>query len=66
VVALQSQEEDSLRHSPEDQGAVSATVKNGKVDVVVAKEDGKQETITVEKVLASVGRKPNTGNLGLR
>ena len=45
--------------------AVSATVKNGRVDVVVAKEDGKQETISVEKVLVSIGRKPNTGNLGL-
>ncbi len=41
-------------------------VKNkGSVDVIVEREDGKEEALNAEKLLVAVGRSPNTENLGL-
>ncbi|MEM6314959.1 MAG: FAD-dependent oxidoreductase, partial [Planctomycetota bacterium] len=46
--------------------AKSATVKGGKVEVVYEPKDGGDEqTITVDKVMVAVGRRPYTDNLGL-
>lgn len=43
----------------------SLKVKDGKVEYVITNAEGKSETITVEKALVSVGRIPNTKDLGL-
>jgi len=43
----------------------SLRVVDGKVEYVVTNADGKAETIQVERALVSVGRVPNTGDLGL-
>ena len=45
--------------------AVSQTLVDGKRQVVLEGQDGKQKTITVDKILVSVGRVPNTTGLGL-
>ncbi len=43
----------------------SLQVKDGKVEYVITNADGKLETIRVERALVSVGRIPNTSELGL-
>lgn len=43
----------------------SLKVVDGKVEYVIANADGKTETIRVERALVSVGRIPNTADLGL-
>ncbi len=43
----------------------SLKVVDGRVEYVITNADGKQDTITVEKALISVGRIPNTHELGL-
>jgi dihydrolipoamide dehydrogenase len=43
----------------------SLKVEGGRVEYVITSADGKSETITVEKALVSVGRIPNTEDLGL-
>jgi dihydrolipoamide dehydrogenase len=43
----------------------SLKVVDGKVEYVIANADGKTETIRVERALVSVGRIPNTSDLGL-
>ncbi len=40
-------------------------MKDGRVEYVITNADGKTETINVEKALVSVGRVPNTQDLGL-
>lgn len=43
----------------------SLKVVDGKVEYVIANADGKTETIRVERALVSVGRIPNTADIGL-
>jgi dihydrolipoamide dehydrogenase len=43
----------------------SLEIKGGRVEYVITSADGKSETITVEKALVSIGRAPNTQDLGL-
>ena len=43
----------------------SLQVKDGKVEYVITNAEGKVETIRVERALVSVGRIPNTADLGL-
>ena len=45
--------------------ALSQTLVDGKRQVVLEGPDGKQKTSTVDKILVSVGRVPNTAGLGL-
>ncbi len=45
--------------------AEKATVSSENVEMRVSLRDGSQTVIAAEKVLVSVGRAPNTGNLGL-
>ena len=40
-------------------------IENGRVEYVITNADGQSETINVEKALVSVGRVPNTQDLGL-
>jgi dihydrolipoamide dehydrogenase len=40
-------------------------VRNGRVEYVLKYNDGKTETLAVEKALLSIGRIPNTGDIGL-
>lgn len=44
---------------------VSMDVVNGKVEYVLKYKDGSQETMHVDKALLSIGRVPNTENIGL-
>jgi dihydrolipoamide dehydrogenase len=44
---------------------VSMNIVDGKVEYVLKYNDGRQETMRVEKALLSIGRVPNTENLGL-
>ncbi|MFT5336048.1 MAG: dihydrolipoamide dehydrogenase [Sphingobacteriales bacterium] len=41
------------------------SIVDGRVEYTLINKDGKKETITVEKALISIGRVPNTENLGL-
>jgi dihydrolipoamide dehydrogenase len=43
----------------------SLEVQDGRVKYVITSSEGKKETLRVEKALVSVGRVPNTGELGL-
>lgn len=45
--------------------ALSQTLVDGKRQVVLEGQDGKQKTSTADKILVSVGRVPNTAGLGL-
>lgn len=45
---------------------VSMEVRDGKVEYVIEFDNGNRETRTVEKALVSVGRVPNTQNIGLK
>jgi dihydrolipoamide dehydrogenase len=48
-------------------GTKSVSQKKGPdgIEVVLESADGKQETITVDRILVAVGRKPNSAGLGL-
>ena len=48
-----------------DTKVMGAEVKNGKV-TVTASSKGSNQTLTADKVLVAVGRRPNSGNLGLK
>ena len=45
--------------------AISKKLVDGRQQVLLEDKDGKQETIDVDKILVSVGRVPNTSDLGL-
>jgi len=45
--------------------AISMKKDGDKIEVLLEKKDGKQKTVEVDKILSGVGRRPNSGNLGL-